>query len=148
MSLSDKLDQDLKQAMTSKDADRLSVIRFLKSALKYSAIEKKVEKLSDADVLQIVQKQIKQRKESIEQFEKGGRADLASKEKKEVALLEAYLPKQLADAELDAAVRGAVKAENASSKKDFGRLMKVLNEKLAGQADAKRISEALGKYLT
>lgn len=147
MSLYEKLEQDLKAAMVAKDADRLSVVRFLKSALKYSAIEKKVEKLNDADAQQIIQKQVKQRKESIDQFEKGGRSDLAEKEKKELCILESYLPKQLSDTELINFVQKAVVEENAGSKKDFGRMMKLLNESLAGQADSKRISDTLGKFL-
>ncbi len=147
MSLEQKIDADLKTAMFSKDAIKVSTLRFLKSALKYSAIEKKIEHLSDADIQQIVQKQIKQRRESIEQFTKGGRQELADQETQEVKILESYLPKQLQDSELDAIVGAAVKEAGASSKKDFGRMMKLLNEKLAGQADPKRISEALGKVL-
>lgn len=147
MSLYEKLDADLKASMIAKDADKSSVIRFLKSAMKYAAIEKKVEKLSEADALQVIQKQIKQRKESIDQFTKGGRQDLADKEKKEAGLLEQYLPKQLSDSDLQAFVEAEAQKENAAGKKDFGRMMKLLNEKLAGQADSKRISDALGKIL-
>lgn len=147
MSLYDRFDADLKAAMTAKDAEKTSVIRFLKSALKYSAIEKKVEKLPDADILQIIQKQIKQRRESIDQFTKGKRADLAKKEAAELAILETYLPKQVTGEELVKIVQAEVQVLGASSKKDFGRVMKSLNEKLAGQADAKSISEALNKLL-
>lgn len=147
MSLSQKIDQDLKQAMMAKEETKVSVLRFLKSALKYSAIEKKAESLSDADIQQVIQKQIKQRRESIDQFTKGGRQDLAEKEQSEVVVLEAYLPRQISDAELEKLVREEVQAQGASSKKDFGRMMKHLNEKLKGSADAKRVSEALNKAL-
>ncbi|MBI4432020.1 MAG: GatB/YqeY domain-containing protein [Candidatus Omnitrophica bacterium] len=147
MSLQEKIDSDLKQAMAAKDAARLSTIRFLKSALKYIAIEKKSDTLSDADVQLLIQKQIKQRRESIDQFEKGGRRELAEKEKAELAVLEAYLPKQLSDAELQTLVTAEIKAAGASSKKDFGRVMKGLMEKVAGRAEAKRVSDALGKVL-
>lgn len=133
--------------MSARDADKLSVLRFLKSALKYGAIEKKVDELTDAEVQQVIQKQIKQRRESIDQFAKGGRPELAAQETKEAAILEMYLPKQLSDSELKALVVDEVKAAGAVSKKDFGRMMKLLNEKLKGQADAKRVSEALGKLL-
>ena len=147
MSLQNKIDEDLKSAMVSKDADRLSVLRMLKSAVKYGAIEKKQAELSDADVLQVIQKQIKQRRESIEQFSKGARADLAAKEAKEAEILERYLPKQLSEAELAQFVTAEVKTAGAASKKDFGRMMKILTEKLKGQADAKRVSEILGRLL-
>lgn len=148
MGMMQTIEQDLKKAMIAKDEARLSTVRFLKSALKYAAIEKKVEFLNDADVIQIIQKQIKQRRESIDQFEKGGRAELAAREKQEVTVLESYLPKQLGDAELSEAVQAAIQQTGASSKKDFGRVMKILTEKLAGQAEAKRISDCLGKMLT
>ena len=147
MSLLQRLDQDLKEAMVSKNAQRTSVIRFLKSALKYAAIDKKVETLSDADAQQVIQKQIKQRRESIQQFTQGGRPELAEKEQAEMRILESYLPAQLSDAELQKLVEAEIKAAGAVSKKDFGRMMKSLGEKLQGRADSKRLSEALGKIL-
>ncbi len=148
MSLMKRIDEDLKGAMIRKDAETLSVLRFLKSAFKYAAIEKKAETLSDAEAQQVIQKQIKQRRESIQQFRDGGRAELADKESKEVEVLEAYLPKQLSDEELESLVKREAQSAGASSKKDFGRMMKLLNEKLAGQAEARRVSEALGKILS
>lgn len=147
MSLSERIDQDLKAAMVAKDEAKLSTIRFLKSAVKYAAIEKKAPGLNDAEIVQVIQKQIKQRRESIEQFSKGDRRELAEKEKKEVEILESYLPKQLTDPELEAQVRTCVKESGAASKKDFGRVMKILTEKLAGQAEPKRISELVGRIL-
>ncbi len=147
MSLQQKIDQELKAAMIAKSEERLSVIRFLKSAFKYSAIEKKVDLLSDADAQQVVQKQIKQRRESIDQFRKAGRNDLADKEARELVILEGFLPKQLGDTELESAVAAALQETGASSKKDFGRVMKLLNEKLAGSAEPSRISAILGKKL-
>ena len=147
MTLVEKIDQDLKTAMSAKDADRLSVIRFLKSAFKYAAIEKKIPALSDADAQAVIQKQIKQRRESIDQFQKGGRMDLADKEIKEAKILEAYLPKQMGDAELEVLVKATATQEGATTKKDFGRMMKLISEKLKGQADSKRVSEVLGRIL-
>ena len=147
MSLMQKIDSDMKQAMISKDSQRLGTLRFLKSAIQYVAIEKKTGSLSDTEAQLVIQKQIKQRRESIQQFTDGGRQELAEKEKKEVEILESYLPKQMSDADLEKFVQSEVKAVGASSKKDFGRLMKLLTEKLAGQAEARRISELLGKIL-
>lgn len=147
MSMMQKIDQDLKAAMIAKDETKLSTLRFLKSAIKYSAIDKKVDVLADADIQQVIQKQIKQRKESIDQFEKNSRVDLAEKEIAEARILESYLPKQMSDADLTAVVQAEVTAQGASSKKDFGRMMKHIGEKLQGQADSRRISEALGKLL-
>lgn len=147
MSLQKKIDRDLKEAMSAKDTGRLSALRMLKSAVTYSAIEKKQSELSDGETLQVIQKQIKQRRESIDQFEKAGRRELAEKEKAELGILEGYLPKQLSDAELEPLIAAEVREAGASSKKDFGRVMKVLTEKLKGRADAKRVSEILGKLL-
>ena len=147
MSLVTQIEQEIKTAMLAKDEIRLSVVRFLKSALKYAAIEKKVEALSDADAQVVIGRQIKQRRESIEQFTKGGRMDLAERELKEVAILESYQPRQMSDAELEAMVQGEVASQGTSSKKDFGRFMKILTEKTAGRAEARRVSELLGKHL-
>lgn len=147
MGLQQDIDRDLKGAMIARDEIKVSTLRFLKSAFKYVAIDKKVDVLADADIQQVIQKQIKQRKESIDQFVKAGRKDLADKEIKESVILENYLPKQLSDAELEPLVRAEVSAAGASSKKDFGRMMKLLTEKLAGRVDSKRLSEALGKIL-
>ena len=147
MSLLTRIDQDLKQAMIEKNEAKLSTLHFLKSALKYSAIEKKVDSLNDPEIQQIIQKQIKQRRESIDQFSKAGRNDLAEHELKEMTVLEGYLPTQLNDQELESTVQSAVSEQGVVSKKDFGRLMKLLGEKLAGQADSKRISEVLGRLL-
>lgn len=147
MSLLTKIDQDIKQAMVSKDQARLDVLRFLKSAVKYAALERSGAALSDADILQVVQKQIKQRRESIQQFVQGGRQDLAAKEEKEAAVLESYLPAQMPDAQLRTFIEALAKESQASSKKDFGRMMKLCSEKLSGAADNKRISEILGKIL-
>ncbi|HTL71081.1 MAG TPA: GatB/YqeY domain-containing protein [Candidatus Eisenbacteria bacterium] len=147
MPLAQKIDEDLKAAMIAKDAARLSALRMLKSALKYGAIEKKQDALGDADAQQVIQKQIKQRRESIDQFTKNGRPELAETEAQEVRVLEEYLPKQISDADLSRIAAEEVKAQGASTKKDFGRMMKHMNEKLQGAADSKRISEALGKLL-
>ena len=146
MSLQERLDKEVKEAMIAKDADKLSTLRFLKSALKYTAIDKKAEALTDAEIQQVIQKQIKQRRESIQQFKDGGRTELAAKEEKELVVLESYLPRQLSGEELENQISEVVREVGATSKKDFGRVMKLLTEKLTGQ-DAKRISEIVGKLL-
>ena len=146
MPLLEKIDQDLKQSMMGKEEARVSVLRFLKSAIQYVTIEKNGA-LNDAEILQVIQKQIKQRRESIQQFAQAGRKDLAAKEENEVRILEGYLPKQLSDDELKRVVEQEIQLQGAAGKKDFGRMMKHLNEKLAGGADNKRLSEMLGQRL-
>lgn len=147
MSLTQKIDQDMKEAMLARDTVRANTLRFLKSALKYAAIEKKAAELSDDDARQVIQKQIKQRKESAEQFAGNGRPELASKERAELAVLEAYLPRQITDAELDTIVREVVSQGALAGRKDFGKGMKALQEQLQGRAEPKRLSDALGKLL-
>ncbi len=145
--LQDKINADIKQAMLDKNAPKLSALRMLKSALMNAEIEKKGAAMSDADVQGIIQKGIKQRRESVEQYEKGGRADLAATEKAEIAVLEAYLPKQMDPAKLEAIVKETLAANSLSSKKDFGKAMKLVQDKVQGGADNKRISELLNKVL-
>ena len=147
MSLMAKLDQELKQAMLTKDADRLSTLRLLKSAIKYAAIEKPGSVMGDTEIVQVIRKQIKQRRESIQQFSEGGRRELAAREEAEVRVLESYLPEQISADALKTMVEQEVKAQGAAAKKDFGRMMKYLGEKLAGRADNKRLSEILGQLL-
>ncbi len=148
MSIQEKIEQDLKQSMIAKDGVKTSSLRFLKSALKYAAIEKKLGAVSDADAFAVIQKQIKQRRESIDQFTKAGRQDLADIEIGEVKILELYMPAQMSEAEIETAVKVAIQETGAASKKDFGRVMKVLTERFAGKADSRKISEILGKILT
>src|SRR3954469_10359821 len=105
MSLQERLSQEIKAAMLAKDAERLSTLRMLKSAMGYVQIERKTESLTDAEVIPLVQKEVKKRRDSIEQFEKGGRPELAAKEKQEIVVLESFLPKALSPEELEALVR-------------------------------------------
>ena len=149
MALLEKINQDMKQAMRAKDEARLSAIRMLKSAVQYARLEKPSAGgvISDAEIMQVIQKKIKQHRESIQQFVGAGRQELASKEENEARILEAYLPKQISDEELKRIVEESVREQGASTKKDFGRMMKYLNEKLSGSADNKRLSEHLGGIL-
>jgi uncharacterized protein YqeY len=147
MGLQDRLGQDIKAAMLAKDADRLSALRLLKSALGYAQIERKTESLSDADFVALVQKEVKKRRDSIEQFEKGGRPELAEKEKKEITVLETYLPKALSAEELEQLVKATIQETGATSKKDMGPVIKAVQAKAAGRADGKTISGMVGKLL-
>lgn len=149
MTLSERVDADLKEAMRAKDATRLGVLRMLKSALKYGAIEKSGAdaELGDADAVQVIRKQAKQRQDSIESFEKGGRAELAEKEKVELAILNTYLPQQLSADELAKVVRETIAEVGATSKAQMGAVMKALQAKVAGRADGKALSHEVQKQL-
>src|SRR5882757_1305099 len=147
MTLQERLSQEIKAAMLAKDADRLSTLRMLKSTMGYVQIERKTESLSDAEVVALVQKEIKKRRDSIEQFEKGGRSELAAKEKQEIPVLEAFLPKALSPEELEALVRATIQELGATSKKDMGPVIKAVQAKAAGSADGKSVSSLVGKLL-
>ncbi len=147
MSLQERISQEIKAAMLAKDADRLSALRMLKSAMGYVQIEKKTESLSDADVTAIVQKEVKKRRDSVEQFERGGRAELAIKEKAEITVLESFLPKAMSPEELEALVKATIQETGATSKKDMGPVIKAVQAKAAGRADGKTISTLVGKLL-
>jgi uncharacterized protein len=147
MTLQERLSQEIKSAMLAKDADRLGTLRLLKSALGYAQIEKKSETTSDADFVSLVQKEVKKRRDSVEQFEKGGRGELAAKEKQEIAVLETFLPQAMSEAELEQLVRATIQELGASSKKDMGGVIKAVQIKAAGRADGKTISGLVGKLL-
>jgi hypothetical protein len=139
MSLKDRINEDMKAAMRAKDAPRLSCIRMLLAAIKQREVDERRE-LADADVLAVVDKMIKQRRDSIAQFEAGHRADLAATEKAEVAVLSAYLPQPLAEAEIDALIEAALAAAGASGPAAMGKVMGELKPKLAGRADLGAVS--------
>lgn len=147
MTLQERIDSDLKDAMRAKDAARLNVLRMLKSAVKYAAIEKPDGVLDDATATQVIRKQVKQRQDSIESFEKGGRPELAAKEKEEMEILNAYLPKGLSADELSALVRETIAEVGATSKAQMGAVMKALQAKAAGRADGKALSAEVQKQL-
>jgi uncharacterized protein len=147
MSLQERLGQEIKAAMLAKDAEKLGALRMLKSAVGYVQIERKVESLPDADVIAIVQKEVKKRRDSIEQFEKGGRPELAAKEKQEIAVLETFLPQALSAEELEKLVREAIAEAGATSKKDMGPVIKAVQAKAAGRAEGKTISQVVGRLL-
>ena len=150
MTVVQQIDSDLKDAMRAKDAPRLGVLRMLKSALKYGAIDKSGAdaELNDADAVQVIRKQVKQRQDSIESFEKGGRAELAEKEKAELAILNSYLPQGLSADELVKVVRETIAEVGATSKAQMGAVMKALQPKVAGRADGKTLSAEVQKQLS
>lgn len=147
MTLQERLSQEIKSAMLAKDADRLGTLRLLKSALGYAQIEKKTETTSDADFVALVQKEVKKRRDSIEQFEKGGRPELAVKERQEISLLETFLPQAMSEEELEQLVRATIQEVDATSKKEMGQVIKAVQAKAAGRAEGKTISALVGKLL-
>lgn len=150
MSLQKRIDEDLKDAMRAKDAARLSVLRLLKAALKNAAIEKvgAEGELNDADAVVVIRKQVKQRQDSIESFERGGRADLAEKEKDEIAVLNNYLPQAMSAEELQRIVAETIAEVGATSRAQMGGVMKALQSKLAGRADGKTLSTEVQRQLS
>jgi uncharacterized protein YqeY len=150
MTLQERVDSDLKEAMRAKDATKLGVLRMLKSALKYAAIAKSdaEAELSDAEAVQVIRKQAKQRQDSIESFEKGGRAELADKEKEELAILNTYLPQGMKVDELAKVVRETIAELGATSKAQMGAVMKALQAKVGGRADGKTLSSEVQKQLS
>ena len=139
MSLKARITEDMKSAMRAKEAARLSAIRLLLSAMKQREVDERIE-LTDADVMGIIEKMIKQRRESIVQYEKGGRADLADAEKFEVGVLSAYLPQQMSESDVAAAVDAALVETGAKAMPDMGKVMAILKPKLASRADMARVS--------
>jgi uncharacterized protein len=149
MTLQEKIDSDLKEAMKAKEAERLSVLRMVKSAMMNVAIEKHGAggKLADSDAIAVLRKQVKQRQDSVAGFEKGGRLELAEKERREIGILSSYLPQPLTAEEVASIVQTAIAESGASSKAQMGQVMKIVNEKAAGRADGRTLSEAVQKAL-
>jgi uncharacterized protein YqeY len=149
MSLLAKLDSDIKDAMRARAAERLGVLRMLKSSIKAYAIEKGLadDAVDEPTSLSIVRREMKKRQDSVEAFEKGGRTDLAEKEKSEAAVLAEYLPQPLSAEEVEALVKSAIAETGATSKAQMGAVMKVATERAAGRADGRALSAAVGKLL-
>ncbi len=148
MSLNEKIASDITAAMKAKDATRLAALRMLKAAVTNKGMVEKGRDLEDPEVLQVVASLVKQRRDSIEQFEKAGRKDLVDKETAEIAILEHYLPPALSPEDIDAAVADAIAETGATSVKDMGKVMKAVMPKLAGKnADGKAVNEAVRRKL-
>ena len=144
-----RIDTELMEAMRAKDAAKLGVLRMLKSAMKYAAIEKSGAEgeLDDTEATQVIRKQVKQRQDSIESFEKGGRAELAEKEKAELEILNGYLPRAMEADELAKIVQETIAEVGATSKAQMGAVMKALQAKIAGRADGKSLSAEVQRQL-
>jgi uncharacterized protein YqeY len=137
--LKDRINDDIKAAMRSGDTRRRDALRLLTAALKQREVDERKD-LADADVVTVIDKMIKQRREAITQFEKGGRQDLAENEQFEIAALQAYMPQALSDAEIDAAIAEVLAATGAKAPSDMGKVMGALKAKLAGKADMTKVS--------
>jgi len=148
MSLEEKILNDYKEAMKAKDTLKSSVLSFLRADMMNLAIAKKKAKLDDSEAVSIMKKQIKQRQDSIEQFSKGGRVEMAEKEKKELEILKTYLPAELPAEEIKKIIEEAVISTGAQDMKDMGRVMKEVQVKVAGQADGKLVSDLVRERLS
>ena len=146
--LEDQIANDYKQAMRGRDAIKVSTISFLRSQLKYAMIDKKLDKLPDADVISVIKKQVKQRQDSIEQYEKGKRQDLADKEKAELAILRSYLPQEMTPEELKKIIEVCIQETQSVGPKDMGKVMQLVMPKVAGQADNKLVSALVKEKLS
>ncbi|MDP9199459.1 MAG: GatB/YqeY domain-containing protein [Pseudomonadota bacterium] len=146
MSLKARITEDMKAAMRSGEKDRLSCIRMLQAGIKQREVDERIE-LDDTQVLSVIDKMIKQRRESVTQFEAGQRADLVAKESAEIAVLSGYLPAQLDDTELDAMIREAIAATGAATMKDMGKVMGMLKPKVQGRTDIGALSARIKSVL-
>ena len=139
MSLRERVNEDVKTAMKAREAERLGTLRLLTAAMKQREVDERIT-LDDAGLIAVIEKMLKQRRDSVAQYEQAGRQDLADAEKREMAILGAYLPQQLAEAEIAAIVAEAVAAAGAAAPSDMGKVMAIVKPKLAGRADMGRVS--------
>lgn len=147
MALKERITEDMKTAMRAGEKDRLATIRMALAAIKQREVDERIQ-LDDAQVLSVLEKMIKQRKEAIAQFETGGRADLVAKETAEVTLLQSYLPKQLSEAEIDALIVQAISSTGATTMKDMGKVMGVVKAQAQGRVDMSAISTRIKQKLS
>jgi uncharacterized protein len=147
MSLKERVTEDMKAAMRAKDSERLGTIRMITAAIKQREVDERIT-LNDTQVLSVIEKMIKTRKESVVQFKSGGRDDLVARETKEIELLQSYLPSQLSDSEVDALIREAIAESGATSIKEMGKAMALLKQKAQGRADMAAASAKLKSKLS
>jgi uncharacterized protein len=145
--LKDRITEEMKNAMRAGEKERLATIRLILSAIKQREVDERIQ-LDDTQVVAVIEKMVKQRKESIAQFEAGGRADLVAKEQAEMAVLQTYLPTQMSDAEVDALIAEAVASTGAASIKDMGKVMAALKAKAQGRADMGAVSARIKQKLS
>ncbi|HEU5442756.1 MAG TPA: GatB/YqeY domain-containing protein, partial [Steroidobacteraceae bacterium] len=147
MTLKERITEDMKSAMRAGEKERLGTIRLALAAIKQREVDERIT-LDDGQVLAVLEKMIKQRKEAITQFQAGGRADLVAKESAEVSILDAYLPARMSDAELDALIAGAIASSGATSAKDMGKVMAVVKSQAQGRADMGAVSARVKEKLS
>ena len=147
MSLKERITEDMKSAMRAGEKERLATIRMILAAIKQREVDERIQ-LDDSQVLAALEKMIKQRKEAITQFESGGRADLVAKESAEILILQAYLPAQLSDAEIDSLIATAIASTGAASIKDMGKVMGVVKAQAQGKADMGKVSARIKSKLS
>lgn len=148
MGLREQLREDLKDAMRAQDATRRGTIRMLEAAIKNAEIEKRGKELEDPDILAILQRQLKQRRDSIEQFERGGRKDLADIERAEIEVIQAYLPEQLSEDDIEAAAKRIINQTGATGPGDRGKVMGPLMQELRGKADGSAVNSIVSRLLS
>ncbi len=148
MSLKEQIESDTKEAMKARDSERVSALRMVSSAIKNKMIEVRPNELTDDDVIGVLKKLSKQRKDSIEQFQKAGRDDLVEKEQRELSVLEKYLPEQMSEAQINEIVDSCIAETGASSMKDMGKLMGAVTAKTKGSADNKLVSQIVKSKLS
>lgn len=148
MGLREQLREDLKDAMRAQDATRRGTIRMLEAAIKNAEIEKRGQALEDPDILAILQRQLKQRRDSIEQFERGGRKDLADIERAEIEVIQAYLPEQLSEDDIEAAAKRIIDRTGATGPGDRGKVMGPLMQELRGKADGSAVNSVVSRLLS
>jgi hypothetical protein len=147
LGLKERVQEDMKTAMRAADKDRLATVRLILAGIKQREVDERIV-LDDAQILSVLEKMVKQRRESIAQFEAGGRADLVTKENAELAVISAYLPEQLSQAELDAMIQDAITATGAASIKDMGKVMGIIKTKAQGRADMAQVGARIKARLT
>src|SRR5579862_9130954 len=146
MALKDRITEDVKTAMRAGEKDRLATLRLVQAAIKQREVDERIS-LSDEQVLAVLEKMLKQRREAITQFQAGGRADLVAKENAEIAIIKTYLPEQMSEAELDALISEAIKSSGAASVKDMGKVMAIVKPKAQGRADMGALSARIRQKL-
>jgi uncharacterized protein YqeY len=145
--MEERINKDYIQAMKDKAADKVAAVNYLRAMIKQVKVDKRLDKVSDDEVIAVIKKQIKQRQDSIEQFEKGGRPELAAKERAEIDVMKVYLPAEMSLDEVKSHVDAAIKESGATSMKDMGNVMKLVREKVGGRADGKVVSEVVKEKL-
>ncbi|QSS99003.1 GatB/YqeY domain-containing protein [Pontibacillus sp. ALD_SL1] len=148
MSLLERLNQDMKEALRNKEKERLSVIRMVKSSLQNEALKLGKDELTEEEELTVLSREIKQRKDSLQEYKSAGRDDLAQKDERDIEIIQSYMPQQLSEDELDAIVQETIAEVGATSKKDIGKVMSAIMPKVKGKADGSLVNQFVQKHLS